>query len=107
MALILISLITWRLAVLLVVDGGPGDVFARLRLWATGESGTYVETTSGGIVEFPGRVIPWLGGMLTCVGCASLWMAPVAYAVVRWAPDEIALIAAAWGAATLAHRLHS
>jgi hypothetical protein len=98
--LALVALMTWRLAVLFVLDDGPFGVIEAVRAWATREGG-FEETDAEGVFLGPR---PLLGGALQCVGCFSLWMAPVALLVAREAPEEVVLVLSSWAAATLAHR---
>ncbi len=92
------ALITWRLAVLFVLDDGPFGVIERIRWVALRPLDA---RHSAAAAHFNPRP---MGAALQCVGCLSLWMAPLAILVVREAPEEVALILAAWAAATLAHR---
>ncbi len=90
--IILASLWTWRLAVLLVEDAGPWRVFERLRERA-------------GIVVYPDGTLrahdSILAGILSCVRCASLWLAVPAAALTEpdgwraWVLTPIALSGAA------------
>lgn len=74
---ILAALAVWRVAVLLVEDAGPWRMFARLRARV-------------GIVVYPDgtTMIPdtLLAGILSCVRCASLWLAVPATVLVQ--PDS-------------------
>jgi hypothetical protein len=87
--LVLVALITWRVAVLLVMDDGPFFVIRKVRaaLWRDG------------------LPTPLFGEVLQCVGCTSFYTAPVAYGIVEWAPEVVVLSLAAWSAATLAQKL--
>jgi hypothetical protein len=84
--LVLVGLVTWRLAFLLVMDDGPWNVIQVFRDWA---------------MERP---VPILGGAIACIGCLSLWMAPVALLVVRETPEQVALVLSAWSLSTMANR---
>lgn len=101
--LLLSGLIAWRLAALLVFDDGPGGIISSFRIWAFG-SFYPISNPSGEVTYGQNKPIPVLGGLLGCVGCLSLWMAPLAFAVVRFAPEEVGLILGAWAFATLAQR---
>lgn len=88
---ILAGLAGFRLALMLVDEGGPGDIFARLRAWA-------------GVPDGPGEMHPrpFVGGLLSCVWCASVWTTGGAFAlgaIVSWTPVAIV---AAMGIAVLA-----
>jgi hypothetical protein len=52
--LILAALACYRLAQLVTIDDGPGDVFRRLRAWA---------------------MTGFIGGLTHCPYCLSLWLA--------------------------------
>ncbi len=64
-------LATWRISSLLVLEDGPLDVFARVRR-AIGADG-------------PGRIMPILGGLLSCLACTSVWVGLAVTAT--WWPD--------------------
>lgn len=64
--LLVLALAAWRLAFMLVLERGPFDLFARLR------------------ARWP------LGGLLTCVYCASVWTA--ALLLLLW-PTPLRFIA--------------
>ncbi len=88
--LVVASFAGWRIASLLVAEPGPFDVFKRIRALAGIHEGEpYTDNT--------------LRGALGCVWCASMYTAPVCYAVAEWiAVWPIALIAVA-GAAVVIH----
>lgn len=83
----------WRLASLLVVEDGPGAIFARLRARA----GLAWPATPEPIEGF------W-AGVLSCVWCCSVWTVTALYALSYLHP-MIAALPAAWGAAIVAERL--
>lgn len=64
MDFLVLGLATWRLTSLLVKEDGPWDLFARFRSWAG--------------VKFDARSEPYaatfLGSLLTCVWCTSVWV---------------------------------
>ena len=92
-----VALIAWRLAAFAVLDGGPFGVMSAVRSWA----GVPDELTADGPEPEP---LPFLGGLLDCVGCASFWAAPAAVAIVEAAPAAVVLVFAGWGAATALER---
>ena len=61
--LILAVFAVYRLAQLVAIDDGPGDVFRRLRAWA---------------------ITGWLAGLVHCVYCAGVWFAAIVGAWVLW-----------------------
>lgn len=89
---ILAALAVWRLAVLLVEDAGPWHVFERLRERAG------IVTYEDGTARIPGTFV---AGVLSCVRCASLWLAVPATVLVQpdswqaWALTPLALSGAA------------
>jgi hypothetical protein len=97
--LILTGLIAWRLSVLLVLDDGPANVFFRLREWA-GPRTYFDGSQKPGFQETHRKPVFILDGVLSCVGCMSLWMAPLALLVVRSGPEEVALVLGGWAIAT-------
>ena len=78
--LILAALACYRLAQLVAIDDGPGDVFRRFRAWA-------------GSLEND-RARSYLGGLVHCVYCVGLWFALVLAPAVIWPHDvcDFALI---------------
>lgn len=64
MRLLLAAMACWRLTSLLVYEDGPSAVFAYLR----------------------GAVSEWMGGLLDCFWCTSLWVA-APLAALAWWPD--------------------
>ena len=82
---ILAAFAGWRLALLLVSEQGPWDVFERLRT----RVGIPPQGQAGEIPSNP------LAGVLSCVWCCSVWTAGGAYLVaefvILW---PIAMIAA-------------
>lgn len=88
---VVVGLASWRLASLLVDEEGPGHVFARLR-------------AAVGIPAGPGELPDsLLAGILSCVWCASVWVAPVFWlASYPW--PELPGMGAAMAIALIAHR---
>lgn len=87
---LLAGLAGFRLALMLVAEAGPFDVFERLRAWA-------------GVPKVgPQEPRPFVGGVLSCVWCASVWTTGAAFAfgaMVLWTPVAVV---AAMGIAVLA-----
>lgn len=89
---ILAALAVWRLAVLIVEDAGPWRMFARLR------AGAGIVVYPDGTTQIPGT---FGAGVLSCVRCASLWLAVPATVLVQpdswqaWALTPLALSGAA------------
>ncbi len=80
---ILAGLAGWRLAELLVNESGPGGVFGHLRGWAG--------VPDEGVQE----PRPFVGGVLACGYCASVWTAGGCYlvgALLTW--HLVAVVAA-------------
>lgn len=75
--LLLLALATWRLAYLLVKESGPFGFMARIRAWST------------------------LGGLLTCIYCASVWTALAAYLIYLAFAPAVWVLAASGGAMML------
>jgi len=67
MELVVYGLAVWRLAALLVHERGPFDVFLKIRKLAD-----IVHDENGNAVIVPNT---FLGGVLSCVWCASVWIA--------------------------------
>jgi uncharacterized protein DUF1360 len=63
-------LATWRIAHLLAEEDGPGDIVLRLRVRA-GAS--------------------WIGGLMDCFGCLSVWVAAPVAALVSPRRRDVAL----------------
>lgn len=77
---IILSLATWRLARLFSQETGP---FALLETFR---------------IRYP------LGGLMVCMYCLSLWLAPIVWLLWRYAPIEIVDLIALSGGAMLLHR---
>lgn len=87
LALVALSLATWRFALMLMLDDGPFVVLRRLRRLAG------VEHNEDGMpVGFPE------GSPLDCIGCMTVLCAPVMMAVWIVFPAAVALLAVAGGA---------
>lgn len=80
---ILAGLAGWRLASLLVQEDGPFSMFEIVRRWA-------------GVPKIGLQAPrPFVGGLLSCVWCCSVWTCGAAYALgyyVSWTP--VAVLAA-------------
>ncbi len=80
----------WRIASLLVAESGPFDIFVRVRGWAGIREGEpYTDNT--------------LRGALSCVWCASMYTAPLCYAVAEWIVLWPVTLIAVAGIAVLIH----
>ncbi|RZS53403.1 DUF1360 domain-containing protein [Sphaerotilus mobilis] len=80
-------LATWRLTHLLAREDGPGDLVVRLRA-SLGHS--------------------WLGAMMDCFFCLSLWVAiPLTWSFDVTLPESLLLWLAMSGAACLLERISS
>jgi hypothetical protein len=78
------SLATWRIAHLLAYEDGPGDLLVRFRAWLSDS---------------------FLGKLMDCFSCLSLWVALLFAPVVTFRFPEVALIwVALSGAACLLER---
>ena len=71
--LLLAALACYRLAQLVAIDDGPGDVFRRLRIWA---SGLENDTARG-----------FIGALVHCPYCLGLYWAVILAALVIWPRD--------------------
>lgn len=80
--LIIYGLATWRVASLFVNEGGPGNMFRRIREW------TGMEHDDGGVVT----VIPdgFFPSLLSCIWCTSLWVS-FGWMAFDWISPEVAL----------------
>ena len=80
---IIAGLAAFRVASLFVREDGPWSVFERLR------------TRAG--VPGPGEIAEatFWSGLLSCVWCASVWLAPAAWALWETVPVAAAILAAA------------
>ena len=67
MEFIILALATWRLSSLLANEGGPGDCFKHLRVWAGADCSAQGDCT--------GRT--WLARGLLCEWCNSVWVGAV------------------------------
>ena len=88
----IMSVATWRLAFLLVYEGGPFGIVRRLRQWL-------------GIDHDPkGQPLPYLGGgfggLFACIWCMSFWQAIMVLAVWVYAPYVVVGLSL-WGMASL------
>jgi hypothetical protein len=84
-----IALAGYRLAHLIVLDDGPGNVSAWIRAW--------FDARDGWIADFG-------TGVTTCMSCASFWTTLAAWGLWAVGLHELVWALAAWGVATLAHR---
>lgn len=71
---LLLSLATWRIAYLITKEAGTFDIMAKIR-----------------------KALP-LGGMMSCIYCASIWAAVGVYLLFLVFPPAIWMIAASGGA---------
>lgn len=64
---VIFGLATWRVSSLLVNEGGPGNIFVKLRTIAG------IEHDQEGIAT----IIPegFFSGILSCIWCCSMWVA--------------------------------
>ena len=85
------ALAGWRVAALFVMDGGPFDVFERLR------QRHGVDFASG--TSKPG----FIPGLLACVWCTSPWTTGAAFAIAHWVSIVPVALVAAMGAAIMVH----
>jgi len=90
LAIVAVGLATYRIARLLVVEDGPGDVFLKLRAWA-------------GCYEYgeDGRPAGNLGRALTCVHCTGVYVGVFAFFGYLISPLLVVFLAAL-GLASLA-----
>jgi hypothetical protein len=74
----------WRIASLMVSEDGPFSVFARVRAWA-------------GVPNVgPQLPRPFVGGVLSCLWCASVWTSACAWLTWEYlAHWPVAMMAAA------------
>lgn len=82
---LVVGLAAWRIASLLVFEAGPFHVFARLRDWA--------RLPNPGLPPREPRAL--IGGILSCVWCASVWLAAILWVVWSIEPRAILWLAAA------------
>lgn len=89
----ILALAVWRMTHMLTVDAGPFHIFARLRHWCGADEATY-ELSVG-----------FLGDLLACHWCTSVWVAAPAallwQGVTLWAAG--AWLAFAGASALLEH----
>lgn len=64
--LVIYCLATWRIASLVVNEGGPGSVFVRLREWAG-----ITHDDMGNKLVIPDG---FLAGVFSCIWCSSIWI---------------------------------
>ena len=87
----MVVLAAWRVAVLLVLEAGPWDVFLRLRtLMGIGHD------DSGAPSAWP-EDPP--GSLFVCVWCLSFWTTLVLYGIL-WVAPYVVVVLGTWGAAT-------
>lgn len=67
LAIIILSLATWRLAVMFAKETGPFHIFEKLRIW----SGIQHDQ-DGNVLVVPNK---FFAELLSCVWCASVWCA--------------------------------
>ena len=89
---VIMGLATWRLAFLLVYEGGPFGIVRRMRQWL-------------GIDHDPERQpLPYVGGgfggLFSCIWCMSFWQAIMVLTVWVYAPYVVVGLAL-WGGASL------
>jgi len=73
-SLFLYALACWRLSYMLTQEAGPSDVFLRFRVWAGVDqdvTGTIYGTS-------------FLGDVLACFWCTSVWVAGFLLIAPRW-----------------------
>lgn len=99
LAVVLAGLAGWRLAEMLVNERGPGDVFRRLRAWAG--------VPDEGIQE----PRPFVGALVSCTYCASVWTSAGCYALGELGSWHVVALVAAAGVAMalldVGSRLHA
>lgn len=72
LALLLVGVLaTWRLTSLLHYEDGPYQIFEKLRRWA----GAFQENAHEGRLALTSLCKSFLGGLLSCFWCLSVWMA--------------------------------
>jgi len=87
----LIVVAAWRVAVLLVLEGGPFAVFRRLRNLMGFE-----HDEAGQPVSWPDD-LP--GSLFACVWCLSFWTTLALYGIL-WVAPYVVVVLGTWGAAT-------
>jgi len=80
----------WRASRLLVYEAGPGNLFGRIR-------------AACGVPDGPGEIrpLPFLGPLVSCVPCASVWLSAAAWGIGAWLGWMPVAIAAACGVALM------
>lgn len=95
--LVLVTLALYRLALLLAVETGPGDIFLRARA----ALGAYDRDATG-------RAQTTIGRLVTCPLCVGLWLALLAPGWVLWVHpvgEYVLLALALAGAQTALERI--
>lgn len=87
----LVILASWRVAVLLVLEGGPWGVVRRLRNLMG-----FVHDDDGHPVSWPEH-LP--GSLFACVWCLSFWTTLALYGIL-WVAPYVVVVVGTWGAAT-------
>ena len=87
----MVVLAAWRVAVLLIWEGGPGGIFrwVRTRMGIQHDEGGAPTTWPDG---FP-------ASLFTCVWCLSFWTTLLLYGIL-WAAPYVVVVLGTWGAAT-------
>lgn len=67
LALLILSLATWRISIMLVREAGPFSVFRRLR-----ELSGITHDADGAVLTVPAD--RFFAGLFSCVWCASVWI---------------------------------
>ncbi len=82
---------SWRLAVFLVLEGGPGGIVR----WSRERMGIQ-HADDGTAISWPDR---FPGSAFTCVWCLSLWTTLVVYGIL-WVAPGVVMVLGTWGVAT-------
>lgn len=67
--LVILSFAVARISYMLVNEDGPGEIFGRLRRWC----GIATHFDTGDRIVVRPNKMAWLGDVLNCVYCCSVW----------------------------------
>lgn len=83
--LIVLALATWRVAIMFVRETGPFFIFKRIR-----EAVGITHDQDGAILQIPDTLF---AGLLSCMWCASVWVAAIWMVFWYFFPEPTSLVA--------------
>lgn len=89
--LLMIFFGAWRLAILFVLEGGPGGIIRRLR-----DLMGFTHDDEGVVMSWPDH-LP--GSVFACIWCLTFWTTLVLYGIL-WVAPPVVMVLGTWGVAT-------